>query len=167
MKKLLSLFISACFCLALLAGCGGSSAPDNYAPQDSTGEEVYYILSVEAFYHDEDMRIFYISETWDEETTQSEYNNLSFPAVAGDTLTSLMEGLSYSDFELVDANGTFLGWMKYEIHEDDEGFTTWVRADDVLYTTEEIMTIPVEDISLSFVAKWSDIPDTYYTENGY
>ena len=155
-------------CLFLLVGCGGKTDPDAGQSQvPDGGEEVSYTLSVEAFYHGEDLRMFRISEEWDGETTQTEYNNLSFMAVPGETLAALMTDMGYADFELVDDGGTFVGWMKYTIHEGEDGFWIWSRADDVLYTTEEIMSIAVEDISLSFVAKWSDIDDAYYAENGY
>ena len=166
MKKLMSWMLV--LCLSLLVGCGGKTNPDAGQSQvPDGGEEVSYTLSVEAFYHEEDMRMFFVSEEWDGETVQTEYNNLSFLAFPGDTLASLMGDMGYGDFEVADLLGTFLGWMKYEVHEDEDGFCTWVRADDALYTTEEIQGIPVENISLCFVAKWADIDDAYYAENGY
>lgn len=169
MKKWLSVLLAAGLCLTLLAGCGNDGAVDGSI--DDTQEDVYYTVGVDAFYYEEDVRMFLMSEPWGDETVRSESNNISFMAVSGNTLSSLMADMDYSDFELLDPNGTFLGWMKYELHteldEFDQELYAWVRADDVLYTTEEIMEIPVEGYSLSFVAKWSDIDDAYYTENGY
>ena len=169
MKKWLSLLLALCLCLSLLAGCGGKT-PEKVGESEGNeaeGEAIYYTLAVDAFYCEEDMRIFYVSEGMEDEKVPVEYNNLGFSAVSGDTLSSLMADMGYSDFELVDDNGTFLGWMKYDVREDENGFFIWTRSDDVMYTTEEIMRIPVEGVSLSFVAKWSDIDDSYYAENGY
>lgn len=169
MKKWLSILLAAGLCLALLAGCGSNGAVNDFI--DNTLEEEYCTVGVDAFYYEDDVRMFLMSEPWGDETVRSESNNISFLAVTGDTLSSLMANMDYSDFELLDPNETFLGWMKYELHteldEFDQELSLWVRADDVLYTTEEIMEIPAEGYSLNFVAKWSDIDDAYYAENGY
>lgn len=187
MKKRLSLLLVLCLILTLAVGCGskpaggaeseapGGSIVESEAPgggaeipdEGGTEEDVYYNVAVEAFYTEEDMRMFLLTETWGEETQQSEYNNLSFIAYPGDTLESLMADMDYSGFELLDPNGTFQGWMKYEGRMDEEEMILWTRDDDTLYTAGEIMAMAVTDHSLCFVAKWSDIDDSYYAENGY
>ena len=168
MKKWLAVLLALCAALALLAGCGAGASQNDPAPAD---EEEYYNATIEAFYVDEDLRLFTMVESWDEESQTVEYNNIGYMALPGQTVAELMAEFNQSELTVVDEQGTFLGWMKYrwvqQSDENDVVFDVLERMDDLLYTTEEMLATAVEDCSLVFVAKWADIDEGYYAENGY
>ena len=172
MKKKFALILSLCIAALLFTGCGQTSELET--PSDEPNEEIYYTVSFDAFFTDEDVRLFLLTEVWDDQPEQTEYNNMGCLAVKGQTVSEAFADCSYIDLEIVNPDGTFLGWMEYKQYTEMttidgiemEMYIT-EKVSDTLYTTEEAMAKTVEDYSILFLAKWSDIDEGYYTENGY
>lgn len=163
MKRLLALILAVFMMATLFVGCEDAVVE----------EEEYYNLQFDAFYeddeHDNEMRYFTVTENFDGEV-EVEYNNIAYVVSPGVTVKEALTENYVTDIDIVDEDGKFLGWMKYgyesEIDEFGNDFGTFYRADDKLYTTEEILEFEISG-TFQFVAKWSDISDDYYAEMGY
>lgn len=163
MKRLLVLILAVLMIATLFVGCNGA------VDEQITEEETYYNLQFDAFYDDNGERYFTVVENFDGEVNV-EYNNIAYVVSPGVTVKEALTENYVTDIDIVDEDGKFLGWMKYdyesEIDEFGNDFGTFYRADDKLYTTEEILEFEING-AMQFVAKWSDISDDYYAEMGY
>ncbi len=168
MKRILALLL-ALFMMTLFVGCNFSVIGEVV---DEITEEVYYNIQIEAFYDDNGERYFTVDETFEEEPQTVEYNNVSCTTyTSGSTVSEVLEENYMTNLQLLDENGTFMGWMKHEYEEEIDEFGndmgTFKKVDDTLYSTEEMLNIKIVDKSLCFVAKWSDIEESFYAENSY
>ncbi|MBQ7133502.1 MAG: hypothetical protein IJO20_03305 [Ruminococcus sp.] len=165
MKKIIALILALLMMMTLFVGCSGDDIITD-------AEEVYYNLQLEAFYDDNGERHFTVDETFEEEPMTVEYNNIAcITYTSGNTVKEVLEENYMINLQIIDENGTFMGWLKHEYESEIDEFGndmgTYKKVDDTLYTTEEMLNMEIVDKSLCFVAKWSDIEDSYYAENGY
>ena len=172
MKKILALILALLMTMAIFAGCGSNAEADVATGDEAVvNNDVLYNVYFEAFYDDNGERLFTVVETFAEEPTTVEHNNLGFSAEPDTKVSDVLTESYVEDLTIVDENGTFLGWMIYEetvTSVDEDGFENYETVKlDGLYTTDEVMDMVVTDCSYRFVAKWSDISDDYYKENGY
>lgn len=167
MKRLFALILAVLMLGTVLTGCGNSEE----LIDDNIIEESFSTVQFDAFYYEEDLRMMTITETWDEEPVVTQTNNVAYMATPGETVKQTLESNYASDLDIIDENGTFLGWMLFEqssvINEDGFEYTITQRADEKLYTTDEMMEVVVGEDITWFVAMWSDIDEAYYVENGF
>ncbi len=165
MKKLLSLVLAILMMMTMFVGCSGDDALN-----DVLGDEEYYNVQFEAFYDDNGERLFSVVETMGDESLTVEYNNVGYIAYPNTKISDVLSENYTKDLKIVDEEGTFLGWLVFKetMSIDENGFENneSVKLEN-LYTTEEILDMEVVDCSYRFVARWSDIEDSFYIENGY
>lgn len=169
MKKSLALIL-ALLMMIVFVGCNVNVGDE--VVNGTNEEEVYYNLQIEAFYDDNGERYFTVDETFEEEPQTVEYNNIGYVTfTSGITVADVLEENYATNLQIVDENSTFMGWMKHEYESEFDEFGndigTYKKVDDTLYTTEEMLNMEIVDKSLCFVAKWSDIEESYYAENSY
>lgn len=167
MKKLLALILSLLLSMTVFVGCGDAVADDAVVTESTN-----YTLQFDAMYNGDEERLFKMVSIFDEEApVTEEINNISFPYEGKIKVSDALNQNYYeASIEIVDENGTFLGWKKYVLNSvyDDFGndIGTFEKADDTLYTTEEVLEMEV-DCTVCFVAMWSDISEQAYEEFGY
>ncbi|MBE5972313.1 MAG: hypothetical protein E7246_07345 [Lachnoclostridium sp.] len=198
-KNFLRLMTLAIMTASLITGCGSeeeaavtTAAPATTeavttaeavteAPAETSTEEVTdsaeelteYNITFDAF------SLGGVEVTFDDETGGTDVEQMmsigcsSYP---GKTLKESMKEFGILDIDVVTDGETFEGWMEYKdimaMHEDGfEYLTSYEKVSDNLYTTEEILSI-VLDQHTTFVAKWESISyEEYalyyeYTEEG-
>ncbi len=169
MKKLLALILVLLMMVILFVGCGGDDAVVEDSDDDVI-EETNYNLQLNAFFDDNGERYFTVDETFEEEPQIVEYNNISYVFMERAKVGDILEENYTSNLKIVDDADTFLGWLMYEykpeIDEFGNDMGTFEKVDDTLYTTEQILNMEI-DCTVEFLAKWSDIEESYYTEYGY
>ena len=103
--------------------------------------------------------------TWTEEAYET--GGLGLSGVPGQKIGEVLKQSGVLSVEPVKEGDTFEGWMEAEvmITVDEEGFE-WAEYSlipDYLYTTEELLNLPVPEKSVMYVAKWAGIPaESYY-----
>ena len=169
MKKILSLILALLMMMTLFVGCAGDADAD-VSVDDEVLEPTNFNLQINAFFDDNGERLFTIEETFSETPEVVEYNNVGYVFMEKAKVSDILAENYAQNLQIVDDNGTFLGWAVYEWKSDFDEFGndmgTFEKVDDTLYTTEQILEMEI-DCTVEFVAKWSDIDEAAYTEYGY
>lgn len=172
------LFLLTVSMMLALGGCGFSKEATEGAYEEEIQEEESY---EEEFYEETERTIDItldgycdaggqislteIDANGDEYTFETDI--LGLLAAPGETIGDAMD---YSDLMPVCGDYTFEGWLEYTetAVTDEDGFETSKReiVSDRLYTTEELLALPVSDHPVWYVAKWDAIPiEEYFVEN--
>lgn len=82
------------------------------------------------------------------------------------TVGDVLSMLEIASIEPALEGDEFEGWMVYEVVsvEDEDGFetSTYVKAEDALYSTEELFALPVPDFYAVYTAKWASVSEEEY-----
>lgn len=173
MKRLLALILALLMMMTVFVGCGSEAEEEIDATETDDAvisEPTNFNLQFNAFYDDNGERLFTVEETFSETPEVVEYNNIGYVFMEKAKVSDILAENYAQNLEIVDDNGTFLGWMIYEWKSDIDEFGNdmggFKKVDDTLYTTEQILEMEI-DCTVEFVAKWSDIDESAYTEYGY
>ena len=148
MKKSL-ICILAVFAL-LLAACGQQEAP---AMETEPDREIDICLS------DYYGMVGVMSADMDGNMEYCEFNAISVLGAPGEIILDRFTSNGFSEIAPVLEGDSFEGWM--ECRYDDE-LGHYVIVSETLYTTEELMAMPVPGESVEYVAKWAGIPVEEY-----
>lgn len=161
MKKWFALAL--CLCLMAL-GCGAMAEEDwnNYE------------CSLDFFAYEEGGGLLRVTQDdWLGGTETGEFGMMGLLGAGDMTVAEVLEHSGVHSFEVIHDADTFEGWMEYEVAEltDEWGFTDWeyVRVSgDTLFTTDEVMAMPLTESGKMFVAKWANIPmEDYFAVQVY
>lgn len=153
MKKLLMLLVILCLCA--FSACAEE-------------EEVQYYVDFETYDMTGERMMDVEVEDWEGNITSEQYSGVGIIALPGEIIGECLKDMGYLSLSL-ELDG-FEGWMLYEnvVTVDEFGseeFEYVKFPEDKLYTTEEILAMPVPEHHVVFVAKWADIPvEDYFTE---
>ena len=146
MKKVLICILA--IAVLLLAGCAGQEAP---AAQTEPEREIdinlmdqYGMLSVQ-------------TKEADGTLVTEDYNGISALGAVGEPMGNCFA--EYHSITPVLEGDSFEGWM--ECRYDDE-LGNYVIVSETIYTTEELMALPVPETSVCYVVKWTGIPVEEY-----
>lgn len=82
------------------------------------------------------------------------------------TVGDVLARMGVLSIEPVLEGDEFEGWMVYEVVsvEDEDGFetSTYVKAEDALYSTEELFALPAPDYYAIYAAKWASVAEEEY-----
>lgn len=86
------------------------------------------------------------------------------------TVGDILTAMEIKSIEPVLEGDAFEGWMIYQlvITEDEDGFSDWqyVRLDELIYSTEDLLALPAPDYYAVYTAKWASVPaESYYSED--
>ena len=148
MKKIL-VYVLAVFAL-LLTACGQQEAPALETEPDREIDiglmDHYGVISV-------------LETDWEGNTEYCEYGGISILGAPGEILLDRFADSGYSEITPVLEGDSFEGWM--ECRYDDE-LGKYVFVSETIYSTEELMAMPVPEASVEYVAKWAGIPTEEY-----
>ena len=162
MKKKLSMLLCAVLAVSALTACGNSTPAPEQEPVAEERQELWVNLDASMFggltYDEKDMN-GNIVEGW--------AGCICVTGYEGQTLGEVLEAQEFRNLAGVSDNGDELeGWLVYRENtvEDEDGFTHWLyeRVTDRLYTTEELMALPLEEDNLTYMAKWAGVSDEEY-----
>ena len=88
-----------------------------------------------------------------------EYGAMSVLGAAGEPIANAFTSSGFSDITPVLEGDTFEGWM--ECRYDDE-LGSYVIVSQTLYSTQELMAMPVPEAPVEYFAKWASIPMEEY-----
>ena len=141
MKKVLICILA--IAVLLLAGCARQEAP---AAQTEPEREIdinlmdqYGMLSVQ-------------TKEADGTLVTEDYNGISALGAVGEPMGNCFA--EYHSITPVLEGDSFEGWM--ECRYDDE-LGNYVIVSETIYTTEELMALPVPETSVCYVVKWRSI----------
>lgn len=148
MKKLLIgiLLIAA----LLLSGCGKQEVavvetePDREI--DICLSDMYGVITV-------------LEEDMEGNVVPGEYGGISVLGAAGEPIANGFKSSGYSDILPVLEGDTFEGWMEC-VYDDELG--SYVIVSETLYSTEELMAMPVPEAPVEYFAKWAGISAEEY-----
>ena len=152
MKKFL---ICVLMLAVLLSGCARQAAPVEVTEAETMEAELernidiglmdeYGVLRVEL----EDLDGSLISE---------DYNGIGVLGAAGEPMANCFE--DYLSITPILEGDTFEGWMECAYDYD---LCNYVIVSETLYSTEELMAMPVPEAPVEYVAKWAGIPVEEY-----
>ena len=164
MKKKLSMLLSAVLALSVLTACG-TSAPVAPAPEQEPAVEDRPELWVNV-----DGSMFggltYDEKDMDGNVIEGWTGCICMTGYEGQSLGEVLENNGYANFAAVSEGDELEGWLVYAENtvEDEDGFEHWLyaRVTDELYTTEEMLALPLEQDNLTYMAKWTSISDEEY-----
>lgn len=148
MKKSL-ICILAVFAL-LLAACGQQETP---AMETEPDREIDICLS------DYYGMVGVMRADMDGNMEYCEFNAISVLGAPGEIILDRFTSNGFSEIVPVLEGDSFEGWM--ECRYDDE-LGHYVIVSETLYSTEELMAMPVPGESVEYVAKWAGIPVEEY-----
>ena len=90
-----------------------------------------------------------------------EFNAISVLGAPGEIILDRFTSNGFSEIAPVLEGDSFEGWM--ECRYDDE-LGHYVIVSEIIYSTEELMAMPVPGESVEYVAKWAGIPVEEYFE---
>lgn len=88
-----------------------------------------------------------------------EFNAISVLGAPGEIILDRFTSNGFSEITPVLEGDSFEGWM--ECRYDDE-LSHYVIVSEIIYSTEELMAMPVPGESVEYVAKWAGIPVEEY-----
>lgn len=102
----------------------------------------------------------------DGNTVPCEYDAVSVLGAAGEPIVNAFTSAGYSDITPVLEGDAFEGWIEYvevNLGVDEFGFKeSGYQLMDRIYTTEELLALPVDEDGAMYVAKWAGIPSEDY-----
>ena len=163
MKKKLSVLLSALLALNLLAACGSSAPEQVEEPAEENRPELWVNL---------DGSMFGGGLTYDENdgnggTVEGWAGCICVTGYQGQSIGEVLDEADFRNFAAVSDSGDELeGWLVYRENTvmDEAGFEHWLyeRVTDQMYTTEELLALPLEEDNLTYMAKWAGVSDEEY-----
>ena len=136
----------------LLSGCGQQEAP---AAETEPDREIDICLT------DYYGMISVLEEDVDGNTIPGEYGSISVLGAPGEQILDRFTSSGYSEITPVLEGDSFEGWMECRYDED---LGNYVIVSETLYSTAELLSMPVPEAPVEYVAKWAGIPMEEYFE---
>lgn len=159
-KKMFAECMILALMLTMMAGCA-SDQPDQVG--ENVGEEVDREIDISFDTCEINGAYLYVKEDDGNGGIQeSELDGLGILAAEGETIGSALEHGGYLEVTPVLEGDVFEGWMEYVevVTLDEFGFeeSAYELLTDNIYTTEELLALPVDADGAMYVAKWAGIP---------
>lgn len=90
-----------------------------------------------------------------------EYGSISVLGATGEPIVNGFTSSGYSDLIPLREGDSFEGWMECRY---DDALGNYFIVSETVYSTEELMAMPVPGESVEYVAKWAGIPIEEYFE---
>lgn len=140
----------------LITGCGQQEAPGAETEPDREIDicltDCYGVISV-------------LEEDMDGNQVPGEYGPISVLGASGEPIRNGFASSGYSEITPVLEGDSFEGWM--ECRYDDE-LGNYIVVSETLYSTGELMSMPVPESPVEYVAKWAGIPlEEYFVSDPF
>ena len=191
MKKINSILILLLACVFVFAGCGETgkdtgnptNAPETMVQTDAP-ENTEQTDAPETTEATEETELYFSIDAYGitgstlkvtmTDGTIAETGAYGLAGKPGDTIGDVLTAQEIAKIEPYLEGDTFEGWAIFEavVEVDADGFessTYKLRSGDKLYTTEEILAMPIiPEYTAEIVAKWSSIAlEDYFVEEDY
>lgn len=161
-KKMFAACMMLALMLTMMAGCASEQS-------EQVGTEVEVDREIDISFDTCEINGAYLSVKEDDGNggiLENEFDSLGILAAEGETIGSALEHGGYLEVTPVLEGDVFEGWMEYVevVTLDEFGFedSDYELLTDNIYTTEELLALPVDADGAMYVAKWTGIPAEEY-----
>lgn len=159
-KKMFAVCMMLALMLTMMAGCTSDQSEQMEEEVDREIDISFDTCEIEGAY------LYVKEDDGNGGIMESELDGLGILAAEGETIGSALEHGGYLEVTPVLEGDEFEGWMEYVevITLDEFGFeeSDYELLTDNIYTTEELLALPVDADGAMYVAKWAGIPVEEY-----
>lgn len=159
-KKIFSVCMILALMLTMMAGCASGQSEQVETEVDREIDISFDVCEIDGAY------LSVKEDDGEGGILESEFDGLGILAAEGETIGSALEHGGYLEVTPVLEGDVFEGWMEYVevITLDEFGFeeSEYELLTDNIYTTEELLALPVDADGAMYVAKWAGIPAEEY-----